>query len=347
VVVTERLEILSRLRNLTCHEYTADGLLVSRRNRLFLIPDLAAPRLAPVGRIPWGPAQWPGYVKLADSVLKAGIQRALRVGAARYLVAARKRWWLLTADGGVRDLGALAIGRPLARGLCVESGTVYLAEYRSNPHRGPVRVLQSADLARFEEAWRFPARTVRHVHALVPDPYQEARVWILTGDFDHESVIWYTDDHFASVHRFLNLGQRTRATDMLCLPDRLVWGMDSPLETPYVLDMSRAAGSEPQPVQRLEGPAYYATRNEAGGCYMGTTVEPGPAVTDDFGRLYAWAPGQRWCEVARWRHVKLPQYGIINLPRGVLPGTFVVCSTRALSPGNGYLTIARDRALER
>ena len=347
---TERLEIVARLPNLLCHEYTTNGLLVSRRNRLFLIPDLAAPRLQVLGRVPWGPGQWPAYVRLLDDALRAGIQQALQLDPRRYLVAARKRWWLMTEGGDLRDLGELPVGRPMARGLCVKKGTAYLAEYRSNPNREPVHILRSTDLEQFEVAWRFPARTVRHVHAVIPDPYLTDRIWILTGDFDHESSIWYTDDQFESVHHYLNLGQRTRATDLVCQPERLVWGMDSPLETPYIMELPRSDGSAAKPaerVHRLDGPAYYATRNEAGGCYVGTTVEPGPAVLDSFARLHAWAPGDRWHEVARWRHARVPQYGVVYLPRGVLPGAFVVYSTRALSPGDGCLTIARDRALDR
>jgi len=342
---TERLEIVARLPNLLCHEYTTGGLLVSRRNRLFLIPDLAAPRLQPLGRVPWGPGQWPAYIGLLDGALKAGIQQALHVDSQRYLVAARKRWWLLTASGEVRDLGALPVGRPMARGLCVSRGNVYIAEYRSNPARDSVQILRSTDLKRFEAAWKFPARSVRHIHALIPDPFLADRIWILTGDFDHESSIWHTDDQFESVHHYLNLGQRSRATDLICHPERLVWGMDSPLETPYIMELPRTDGSTAERVHRLDGPAYYTTQNEAGGCYVGTTVEPGPAVLDSLARIHAWTPGDQWQEVARWRHARLPQYGIIYLPRGVLPGAFVVSSTRALSPGDGCLTIARDRAL--
>jgi len=343
---TERLEIVARLPNLLCHEYTAEGLIVSRRNRLFKIRDLGSPQLEALGHIPWGPRQWPAFARPIDQALKAGIQLALQVNPGRYLVAARNKWWLLFAGGNARDLGELPVGRPMARGICVNNESVYLAEYRSNPERGPVHILRGAGSTAFEVAWRFPERTIRHIHALIPDPERNGRVWILTGDFDHESSILYTDDEFENVHHYLNLGQRTRATDLICLPERLVWGMDSPLEPPYIMEQPRSDGSVARPLQRLDGPAYYATRNQAGGCYVGTTVEPGPAVSDDFGRLHAWAPGDEWREAARWRHARVPQYGVIYLPRGVLPESFVVCSVRALRPGDGHLTIARDRALD-
>lgn len=343
---SQRLDIVAHLPNLLCHEHTSDGLVVSRRNQLFLIHDLDAPRLEAIGRIPWGLKHWPAYVRLADRKLKAGIQLALQVNPQQYLIAARNRWWRLAAGGEVQDLGELPVGRPMARGACAIDGTVYLAEYRPNPSRDAVCVLRGEDLERFEVAWRFPARSVRHIHALIPDPHRAPRIWILTGDYDHESSVWYTDDRFESVYHHLNLGQRTRATDLICLPDRLIWGMDSPLETPYVMELPRDGDSDAQSVHRLDGPAYYTMLNEAGGYYMGTTVEPGPAVRDNFGRLYARVPAGEWSEVARWRRSRLPQHGIIHLPRGVLPGSFVAFSNRALFPGEGHLTIARDRALE-
>lgn len=342
---TQRLDIVARIPNLLCHEYTEQGLIVSRRNRLYRIQDLGAPNLQAIGGIPWGPKQWPAYVTLVDRALKAGIQLALQLDRQRYLVAAANKWWRVADGGGVHDLGELPVGRPMARGLCVSGGKVYLAEYRSNPERGPVHVLTSSDCERFDVAWRFPDRSVRHVHALIPDRHTKDRIWILTGDFDHESSIWYTDDRFENVRHYLNMGQRTRATDLICLPDRILWGMDSPLETPHVMELPRGEGSHAMPVHRLAGPAYYAAHNEAGGCYLGTTVEPGPAVRDNYGRLYAWAPEVDWCELKRWRHGRVPQYGIVTMPRGVLPGSFVAWSTRALHPGDGDLVIARDRAL--
>jgi len=124
----------------------------------------------------------------------------------------------------------------------------------------------------------------------------------------------------------------------------IYWGMDSPLETSRIL---RAAKDRPgtfETLSELPGPAYYLGRNEAGAMYLGTTVEPGPAVRDSFGRIFGTARSGDWEEIHRCRNDIFPQYGIFYFPRGILPENFLVFSQRALVPREGCLTIARDLA---
>jgi hypothetical protein len=231
------------------------------------------------------------------------------------------------------------------RGFCeTADGVVYVADYVPNLARlEPIRIYASTDLLHFEPVWEFAPGEIRHVHSLIPDPGGR-RVWVLTGDLDHESRILYTDDSFSSLETFLAAGQQTRATDLVIHNGRVMWGMDSPLETSWIYE---ALVDNPLCYRRryeLPGPAYYTARNEAGGLYLGTTVEPGPAVRDHYGRIFGTDPQGEWREIHRRRDDLFPQYGIFYFPRGCLPENYLVFSQRALSPDEGFLTIARDRA---
>ena len=151
------------------------------------------------------------------------------------------------------------------RGICeTRDGVTYVADYVANlERRETIRIRCSRDLRNFETAWEFAPGAVRHIHALIPDPHRE-RLWVLTGDTDAESCIYYTDDAFASLELFLNHGQQTRATDLVFRDGRLLWGMDSPDETVHILTASADDPHDLRSVRELPGPVYYTGRNAAG-----------------------------------------------------------------------------------
>ncbi len=229
------------------------------------------------------------------------------------------------------------------RGICESNdGFIYVAEYIPNPDRLPIRIFRSKDLQNFEVVWQFGEKTIRHVHALIADPAIENRIWVLTGDLDGESHIYFTDDEFNSLNAFLSAGQMSRATDLIIRNGFLFWGMDSPVESSFILRASIDLPDRYEKLYELPGPAYYLAQNEAGGIYLGTTVEPGPSVKDNYGYIFGLGPDNVWNELLRCKNDIFPQYGIFYFPKGVLPENYIVFSQRALVPGEGFLTIARD-----
>src|SRR5690606_32225381 len=106
--------------------------------------------------------------------------------------------------------------RPMA--LCTVEDTVYYGEYRSNggfsgdSERTPIHVWRSTKGDTFEKAWQFT--NVRHIHAISHDPFTN-RIWVTTGDRDEESALWYTDDNFATLHKFIGGSQQYRAIQLL------------------------------------------------------------------------------------------------------------------------------------
>ena len=83
----------------------------------------------------------------------------------------------------------------LTRGLVqLRSGRILFGEYFRNDSRVPVRVYASDDDA---QSWRvlhkFPAGRIRHIHALIEDPYRVG-VWLCTGDLDDESFLAHSSN---------------------------------------------------------------------------------------------------------------------------------------------------------
>ena len=328
------------------HEWTNQGLLISRDNRLYLVRELADPNPEPVGLIPWSPGPaWLCRVRFLDRVLKYSVQRACPVGEG-WLVQNRTGWWRVDRTG-VSRVSAPCQGMPLQTGLCREHGSgCYLADYPDNPQRLAVRIHHSPDGRHFRTAHVFPAGAIRHVHGVLHDTFRSGRIWVLTGDRDDESRFYWSDDGLASLHPLPCHGQQTRAVSLAFLAeDRLLWGMDSPSETSWVLCWGPDFRKPPEKVVRLPGPAYYMCRNQAGGIYLGTTAEPGAGVAGPFATVWACPPGGAWRQIAAFRSDAIPQHAIVYFPRGLLPENFVVFSLRGVRWDDGRLFVVRDESL--
>lgn len=343
----DRFEIVAMISKATPHVWCEEGLLFSRLNRVFVVSDLERPSLAEIAQIPWRPTQRIAHLRLVDRVAKHSILQVHRTEDGRLLISNGSSWWCCGARGAeVRPVARFSPTRPMNRGICESpSGHTYIADYTANHARlERVRIHRTSDFVAFETAWEFAPGEIRHVHALIRDPEDDRRIWVLTGDRDSESRILYTDDEFQSVECFLDAGQTSRTADLLVRDGSVYWGMDSPSAPAHLMAARRERPHEARAMCSLPGPAYYMAVNEAGGAYLGTTVEPGAASKDRSAHLFGMRPDGVWEEVLKRRADIFPQHGIFHFPRGTLPGGCVVFSQRGLVPNEGFMVIARDRA---
>lgn len=341
-----RFEIVARFRNSVVHQYIDGALIFSHKNKVYTIENLRNPKVKFQFQIPWSAVQQISNIRIADRLLKNSILQVHKTTQNEFLVSNGQGWWHVDREKRVFPIDKFCDTLPMNRGICESSsGMIHVAEYVSNPDRKSIRIFGSKDLKEFEVMWEFKPGEIRHVHALIPDPDLENRIWILTGDLDHESHIMYTDDEFEAIHKFLSEGQKTRATDLIVRGCNLYWGMDSPMETSFIMSISRNQKVLKQ-LHELPSPAYYMGQNEAGGLYFGTTVEPGPAVKDRYGRIYALRSDDILETVVKCKKDIFPQYGVFYFPKGILPSHFLVYSQRALRPNEGCVTIARDLDLK-
>jgi len=208
--------------------------------------DYGSSRLRKVFRLPRKSHNLAGRIK--DAVARSWLRRRFAPGvgidtlvqlAGGVLVAMYDQvYWYSPGQhcGEARALpfvGQPALASPLRGGAAVHdiSQCVYFGEYL-NGHLCDIRVAR-VDLTRqsVEVCWTFSRSDIKHVHAIHYDRFRN-RLWICTGDLDHESVIWYTDDEFQSVHRFSGGDQTWRAIAMLFDETGMEWGMDAGKDAP-------------------------------------------------------------------------------------------------------------------
>lgn len=225
---------------------------------------------------------------------------------------------------------------PLRGGMAVHpvSKCVYFGEYNDEP-RGArvVRVRPSTET--LEVCWHFPRSEIRHVHAVHYDRYRN-RLWICTGDRDHESALYFTDDEFQTVNRFAGGDQTWRVIALLFDEDGMEWGMDAGQDA-RAEDINRIFRYDFSTGNRTElavigNPVYSACSLDDGTAVMQTSFEPLRKQNTPAEVALWWRDHER-----RWKSLLgLPfearapcgmgQYGHLLLPVGVSPAGQLLCT---------------------
>jgi hypothetical protein len=206
-------------------------------------------------------------------------------------------------------------------GICEDlQGWTYVGEYFMNPGRGPVRIWRIApDLQSWEIAHQFPPASVRHVHGIYRDPYDDQALWVTVGDYAGECFILRTANRFASLEQFGDGSQTWRAVRLFFTPDAVCWLTDTEIEQNYACRMPRGGGL--QRGQAIDGPAWYGSMTTDDVYVAFTTVEPGPGVRAGRSKVLASCDAFQWrdaCSFRKdlWRPMKLFKYGVIICPSG-------------------------------
>lgn len=234
---------------------------------------------------------------------------------------------------------------PLRGGMAVHGITdnIYFGEYL-NGHQRDIRIFcVNASSRSMQECWRFSRQEIKHIHAIHYDRFR-SRLWICTGDLDHESNIYYTDDEFSSVHKFGGGDQSWRAIAMLFDEHGMEWGMDAGKDAPaeavnyiYRYDFITGISSK----RTLVGnPVYAACEFADGTAIMQTTYEPGrPQATPEAAALWRRDQQGDWANLLEISYgITRPRqgtgaYGYICLPQGVSPADRLLFTP--INCGNG------------
>jgi hypothetical protein len=173
-----------------------------------------------------------------------------------------------------------ALAPPLRGGAAVHGGSqhVYFGEYL-NGHQRDIRVLRvDVTTQQVQTCWSFSRTEIKHVHAIHYDPFRD-RLWVCTGDLDHESALYYTDDEFQTVHKFGGGDQTWRAIAMWFDAQGVEWGMDAGKDAPATAAnrvFRHDFGSGQRSERALIGnPAYAACQVADGSVFLQTSFEPG------------------------------------------------------------------------
>lgn len=232
-------------------------------------------------------------------------------------------------------------------------------EYFSNPEKKEVKIY-GTDKNGFDwhEIYCFPDGAINHIHSIIPDPYQN-KVWVFTGDFGEEAGIWFTDDDFKTMKRYLTGKQQYRSCVGFPTAEGLIFATDTPLEENFIYLVSREKKLER--ICTLEGPSIYGT--EFGDKFLLSTVVEGHS--DEKRRrweLISYKRGQgvksRYCELlignliegfsklGRYKKDFLPmglmQFGTISFPSDYNPTDKIVFCGIAIKEIEGTLCIMEN-----
>lgn len=109
-----------------------------------------------------------------------------------------------------------------------KNGVVYFGEYHSNPNRDPISVFASNDDGKsFSKIYTFPANTIRHIHAVEYDKYDDC-LWLATGDSDRETYLIKASLDFKKVETIAHGGQKNRYFEIKVFQDKIFMTPDSP-----------------------------------------------------------------------------------------------------------------------
>ena len=185
-------------------------------------------------------------------------------------------------------------------GIAVTPHGIYFGEYGSNPVRDAVPVWRSTDDGRsWQVVYEFPAKSIRHVHGVYHDPFTD-RLWLPTGDRAGECYVASANADFSDVVTHGDGTQVWRPVSMFFEADRIVWPMDSELQTSHLQVFDRASGRLTEH-RAFPGPVWYGKRFTDGLAILQTTVEIGAGVQSDCSHLFVSENLTDWHEVAKFK----------------------------------------------
>ena len=198
------------------------------------------------------------------------------------------------------------------------NGDLLWGEYFSNPNRDKVNIYVSRD---FGNSWQviysFEKNTIRHVHGVFCDPYDD-RIWLTTGDEDHESAIWVTDDRFENLDKVISGRQQSRAIQLLFTKDHIYFGTDTPFETNHIYRL-RKGTAEIEELTSVESSVYWGCK-VGDDLFFSTAVEPSSVNLCNYASIWGSRDGRNWGQVARFKKDFWPskyfQIGQIYFPGG-------------------------------
>jgi hypothetical protein len=338
------LQRVARFPSLRALTWAEDTLYASRDY------DLVRTRISP-GQIPsdtqpWEAVasfhpphwrRWTARTNLSSRLVRDGFH-ALAVLPSRGMVAA--------VPGAIITLrpneNRFQITHKITRGTrplhitAIPGGNVFWGEYFDNPSRDEVHIYVSTDGGmKWDVAYTFPTRAIRHVHNIVHDPWGNC-IWVLTGDYGDECRIVRASYDFRQVDVVLQGHQQARAVALVPTESGLYFSSDTPMEANAIYHLDRQETDRQGKLSQLAP----LSSSSIYGCRVGhdvffsTMVEPSGENPDRFVRIFGGREGRNWVPLLAWKKDRWPmrlfQYGNAFLPDGENSTPYLAVTTIAV-----------------
>lgn len=293
--------------------------VLSRRNVLYTASSPEAPAtLAGAIRTPlWQTVG--ARSRLVQRLLRYMFYNVLKIGDATFLVSFDREIGILE-DGVIRTLPGRGRASRVLRGACAQAadGAIYFGEYLDNSRREPVSIFRySPGNPRIEEAYRFSAGAVRHVHGVYRDPFTND-LWCVTGDRNAECQILRSPDHFVTLEVIGGGDETWRCVSLLFTRNAVYYATDAEFRQNHIYRLDRSTNRRDQ-LAAIEGPCYY-THSAGEELYFAVTAELCPSQVGDEAVLWRLHEDTGSARVARFRKDRLSvRYfmpGTLHFPNG-------------------------------
>ena len=235
------------------------------------------------------------------------------------------------------DFKAIGMRRPLS--FCkikdingFEDEIVY-GEYFSNDLKEAVCIWGRNSNGMWTERYRFQSNTIRHIHTIIPDPFQQ-RVIVCTGDMGKEAAIWSATNNFEKVEKIVGDNQLYRICCVRAYKDGILCATDSPYDNNYIY-MLENNSKKVKILSSLPGPVVFycnykenivfATNVENDGRNMGKirqmiSYKRGLGVKDWYVHVFIGNPNQGFKEILKMKKDIFPMasfgFGNVHFPYG-------------------------------
>lgn len=200
-----------------------------------------------------------------------------------------------------------------------KSGLLLFGEYGANTERHSIPIYASNDNGEnWKIVYEISAGRAKHIHGVYADSYSD-NVWIFTGDADGECWVIEASEDFAKVRHHGDGSQIYRACTVFFTPDKVVWAMDSPLQSSQTVHFDRLTGSV-ELYEFFPGPIWYGLEVPSRGYLLASTVEPGDSVVGDEACVYFSFDLVNWTKMTGFSKDCWPmglfKFGVVGFSRG-------------------------------
>lgn len=237
------------------------------------------------------------------------------------LIIRQGKLYKYTNKVGFQEKLKLKLARNLLHNaLCItRSGRLIIAEYGANFTHAPIPIYASDDNGdSWSVVYEIPAGKAKHAHNVYYDKITD-KIWVFTGDDNGECWVIVADESFSRVDYLGDGSQKFRACTAFFTAEKVVWAMDSPIETSCLVHLNRK-NLNIELVNPLPGPVWYGKAINSVGYLIATSVEPGNSVSEDHASIYFSSDLISWTRIAEYKKDKWPmslfKYGVIGFSQG-------------------------------